>query len=92
MPLKTSEGKWIVFDRAGRQLERWPIDAKLLLQNGEVTDEAPAGQDVKLPPALPAHVGAPKAVVAQVFEGENVAGTPTDVAPAGGSTGRGRAK
>jgi len=56
--LKTPEGKVIVFAAStGQQLERWPVDAKLLLANGEATLEAPEGVDVQLAPPAPTRVG-----------------------------------
>lgn len=67
--LKTTDGKWIVFDaKTGKQLERWPVDAKLLLANGECTAEPPEGVDPVVPVAPPRHVGVPRAPVARVFE------------------------
>jgi hypothetical protein len=62
--LKTTEGKWIVWDAKGQQLERWPVDARLLLKNGECTAEPPEGVTVSPPATAPTHVGVPQAPVA----------------------------
>ena len=69
MPTKTPEGMWVVFDvRTGAQLDRWPVDAKILVANGTHSFEAPEGVEPKLPPAPPRHVGAPRARVVKTFE------------------------
>ena len=66
--IKTPEGKWVIFDEKGEQLERWPVDAKLLVQNGTHSLEAPEGVEAKLPSAPPRHVGAPRAKAVKTFE------------------------
>jgi hypothetical protein len=66
--IKTPEGKYVVFDENGQQIERWPIDAKLLVQNGSHSFEAPEGVEPKLPLAPPRHVGAPRAKAVKTFE------------------------
>jgi hypothetical protein len=77
--IKTAEGKWVVFDQAtGRQLERWPVDAKLLVESGAYTLDPPEGVDPVLPKAPPRHVGIPTAPVAKMF----VAPEEEDTAPA----------
>lgn len=67
--LRTPEGKWIlwltqdvingsgqVMAAKGSQIERWAVDAKLLIANGEAVTEPPENVEPKLPPAPPRHV------------------------------------
>lgn len=75
--VKTVEGKWVLFPvDGGQQIERWPIDGKLLLDSGEYTTEPPEGVEAKVPKSPPRHVGAPTSAPASVFvapEGEDTA-------------------
>jgi hypothetical protein len=67
--LKTSDGKWILFEVAtGAQVEHWSVDARVLLANGSHTAEPPEGVEVVPPARLPEHVGVPKAPVVTLFE------------------------
>lgn len=69
MPIKTPEGKWVVFEVAtGKQLERWPVDAKHLVADPAYSYAPPEGVEPQVDPGPPTHVGAPKAVTASVFE------------------------
>jgi len=70
-PTRTPEGKWIIFEVSmGTQLERWPVDAKMLLIAGTHTAQAPEGVEPKVPPAPPTHVGVPKAPTVSIPEAE----------------------
>lgn len=67
--IKTPDGKWVVFDRTtGSQLERWPIDAKVLLDNDTHTAEPPEGKVAVVPKGPPRRVGVPVAKPAKHFE------------------------
>jgi hypothetical protein len=67
--MKTTEGKWVLFDLAtGKQGEFWPIDARRLLEIGSHSTEAPQGATVVAPPVAPRNVGVPKTAVAKHAE------------------------
>lgn len=67
--IKTTDGKWVIFDaETGAQLERWPVDARILIDNGTHTLEPPEGVEAVVPSAPPRHVGAPRSAAAKVFE------------------------
>ena len=67
-PYVTPEGKWLLWDVAtGQQLERWSVDAKILLHNGTHVSEPPAGVEPQLPPGPPAAVQPPRVASAQTF-------------------------
>lgn len=71
--LKTSEGKWVLFDVAtGAQAEFWPIDARLLLDAGSHSTEAPTGVAVSQPQSAPRRVGVPKTAVAKHAEADEL--------------------
>lgn len=74
IPHRTLEGKWILWTPAGR-VERWPIDGKLLLANGEASVDPPDGVPVAPPPAPPAAVTMP-APVAVATPGSGQSGDP----------------
>ena len=55
MPKRTANGKWILWDKAGQRHDRWPVDARGMLESGTLTDEEPSGSDV--PDATPEELG-----------------------------------
>jgi len=69
---KTPEGKAVVWLTATRErLERWPVDAKLLLANGEATYDPPEGAAPVAVQELPTRVGvAPTPVVTTPGSGD----------------------
>lgn len=34
-PERTSEGKWVLYAASGQRLERWPVDARPMLDTGD---------------------------------------------------------
>lgn len=45
-PIKTSQGKVVLWERAsGQRLERWPVDARGMVAQGDYTFEPPAGAE-----------------------------------------------
>ena len=59
-PIKTPEGKWLLFDREGNQFARWPVDAKDMLDCDEFTLTPPDGVEPNVPDAPPSTVQPPK--------------------------------
>ena len=55
-PTKTVDGKWLLWDSEGNQLERWAIDAKGMVNTGDFSLTPPKGVEPKLPAALPKSV------------------------------------
>lgn len=69
MAIKTPEGKWVVFEvSTGKQLERWPVDAKTLVADGTYSLTAPDGVEPKVDDGPPEHVGVPKTPVSTIPE------------------------
>ena len=57
--LRTPEGKWLLWDEDGRQLTRWPVDAKAMIGCG-FSITPPEGVEPVIPAAPPTTVQAPK--------------------------------
>lgn len=55
MPERTPRGKWVIYRAdTGERLERWPVDARGMLETDEFTAEAPGGgEDTPAPAAEP---------------------------------------
>ena len=46
MPKRTPTGKWVIYEVAtGQQVERWPVDARRMIECGEFSAEPPEGQE-----------------------------------------------
>ena len=53
---RTPEGRWVIYERAtGKRVERWPVDARGMLERGEYLPDPPDGtaavDDVPLGPS-----------------------------------------
>lgn len=69
MPIKTPDGKWVVFRVAtGEQLERWPVDARHLVTDPAYSLTAPDGVVPKVAAPPPQHVGVPQTPVTKMYE------------------------
>lgn len=59
-PLRTSEGKWVIFERAtGKRFERWPVDAREQTASGDYSYDPPDGHiepEAESPSASPSEV------------------------------------
>lgn len=72
--IKTADGKAIIFDcdpqskTYGQQIERWPVDARILIDNGTHSYDPPEGVEAVAPKLPPRRVGVPAAPVVKVFE------------------------
>lgn len=52
-PTRTPEGKWVLYDvSTGERMERWPVDARGMIESGGYTADAPHGA---LPDPAPQH-------------------------------------
>jgi hypothetical protein len=71
MPIKTPEGKVVLFyaDAKGatQQREFWPVDARILIDNGTHSYDPPEDYDPVLPFVPPRHAGVPVARPASQF-------------------------
>lgn len=53
-PLRTRDGKWVIFEcSTGKRLERWPVDAREAVAQGDYTYDPPEGHTEPVPPVVP---------------------------------------
>lgn len=84
-PVRTAEGKWVLFEvSTGRQCAFWPIDAQALMACGSHSTEPPEGVVIVPPVMPPKFVGMPlrPADVGPPVVSQSPADTLTGIAPA----------
>lgn len=45
MPMRTASGKWILWDKDGQRFELWSIDARSMVETGQLSHEPPDGEE-----------------------------------------------
>ncbi len=86
--LRTPDGKWLLWDEKGRQVSRWPVDAKAMIGHGfSVTP--PEGVEPTASAGPPTTVQAPKPPTAPGVSTTADAGQPVAIPTGRTSKGKG---